>query len=289
MTRHLILILGDQLNFDNPALDGFDASQDAILMVEAVHEATHVWSHKARVALFLSAMRHFYAALLAQYPRGIKGRYLKLGEHPFTTLKAAWTHEIAALTPQKVIICEPGEYRIEQDLIHLCEDMNTQLCILDDTHFMCSKADFSRWAGESKGGQARELRMEFFYRKMRQKYEVLMQGTKPVGGAWNYDTENRKSFGRAGPKNPPEPPKVNIDHLTQSVIDEVNKFFPHHPGSLEHFIWPVTRAEALRFLVTFIESKLSGFGEHQDAMWQSSGGGQSPYLVEPEQLSSSSF
>ena len=61
--RNLTLILGDQLNLDNPALEGFDATQDGILMVECADEATHVWSHKARIVLFLSAMRHFYDCL----------------------------------------------------------------------------------------------------------------------------------------------------------------------------------------------------------------------------------
>ena len=87
MTRHLILILGDQLNLDNPALDDFDATQDAILMVEAIYESTQVWSHKARIVLFLSAMRHFYSALQSQYSRGLQGNYLKLSEHTFATLK----------------------------------------------------------------------------------------------------------------------------------------------------------------------------------------------------------
>ena len=116
MTRNLILILGDQLNLDSPALEGFDARHDHILMVECAGEATHVWSHKARIVLFLSAMRHFYARLSSQYTCGLQGMYLKLGEHDFATLSAAWTHTIAALKPQKLIICEPGEYRLEQDL-----------------------------------------------------------------------------------------------------------------------------------------------------------------------------
>ena len=68
MTRYLILILGDQLNFDNPALEDLDPAQDVIFMAEVSHEATQVWSHKARIVLFLSAMRHFYDALASQYP-----------------------------------------------------------------------------------------------------------------------------------------------------------------------------------------------------------------------------
>ncbi|MDO9282255.1 MAG: cryptochrome/photolyase family protein [Methylotenera sp.] len=278
MTRNLILILGDQLNFDNPALEGFDASKDALLMVEASHEATQVWSHKARIVLFLSAMRHFYDALASQYPCGIQGIYLKLGEHQFTTLKAAWADQISTLKPQKVIVCEPGEYRIQQDLIVLCDEMNAQLIIREDTHFMCSKADFKHWVADGKNGQSKELRMAFFYRKMRQKYDVLMDGGKPVGGAWNYDAENRKSFGKTGPRNLPVAPKVNIDALTQTVIHTVEQYFRDHPGSLENFIWPVTRDQALQFLNTFVNSQLAKFGDHQDAMWQSTDNSQSPYL-----------
>lgn len=273
MTRHLILILGDQLNFDNPALEDFDPAQDAILMAEVSHEATQVWSHKARIVLFLSAMRHFYDALVSQYPCGLQGTYLKLGEHDFATLKAAWAQKITALKPQKVIICEPGEYRLEQDLIALCKALNTQLVIRDDTHFMCSKADFKHFASGKK-----ELRMEFFYRKMRQKYDVLMQGNAPEGGEWNYDAENRKTFGKSGPQNVPIAPQVRVDALTQAVMDDVEKYFPNHPGILAHFIWPVTRADALAFLYDFIQHKLADFGDHQDAMWQSSNNSQSPYL-----------
>jgi len=63
--RHLVLVLGDQLSHDSPALDGIDPAGDRVLMIEARGEATHVWSHKARIALFLSAMRHFAAELHA--------------------------------------------------------------------------------------------------------------------------------------------------------------------------------------------------------------------------------
>ena len=282
MTRNLILILGDQLNLDNPALDDFDAAQDYILMVEASHESTQVWSHKARIVLFLSAMRHFYACLAGRMDIGLQSSYLKLGEHQFTTLKDAWAHYIATLKPQKVIICEPGEYRLEQDLIALCKDTNTQLVMRDDTHFMCSRADFAHYAADGKNGPKKELRMEFFYRKMRAKYDVLMDGKNPVGGTWNFDAENRKTFGKTGPQQLPIAPKVNIDGLTQAVIDDVEQYFPSHSGSLKNFIWPVTREAALQFLDDFIANKLAGFGDHQDAMWQniqsSFDQGQSPYL-----------
>ena len=127
LMRNLILTLGDQLNLDNPVLEDFDVAQDQLLMVECAVEASHVWSHKARIVLFLSAMRHFHACLADQYPCGLSSIYLKLGEHEFSHLKTAWAHHIQILQPQKVIICEPGEYRLAQDLIALCKAQNVQL------------------------------------------------------------------------------------------------------------------------------------------------------------------
>ena len=270
MTRNLVLILGDQLTLDNPALEDFDIAQDRILMVEAPAEATLVWSHKARIAVFLSAMRHFALALNAKQLPLI---YLKLGTHEFATLKQAWLHHIQTLQPQKVIICEPGEYRLEQDLLALAKETGTPLAMRDDTHYMCSRADFKRWAGTNK-----TLRMEFFYRHMRKQYQVLMNGDAPEGGAWNYDAENRKTFGKAGPKDLPAAPDIDLDAISLEVMAEIEQHFPEHPGSLANFIWPVTRAQALVFLQNFVTHKLAGFGDHQDAMWQFQNGKQSPYL-----------
>ena len=274
--RNLILILGDQLNLDNAALIDFDQTQDQVLMVEAAAEAGYVWSHKARIVLFLSAMQHFAETLKMSNVQPI---YLKLGEHQFETLKSAWAHYIELLNPEKIIICEPGEYRLEQDLIALCLEKNTLLVIRDDTHFMCSKADFKYWA---KGGK--QLRMEFFYRFMRKKYMVLMDKDQPQGGRWNYDAENRSAFTKMGPQAVPKSPCVMVDDITSQVIKTVEQFFPNHPGSIKNFIWPVTRDSALQFLDDFITNKLAGFGDYQDAMWESQGNGNSknasdePYL-----------
>jgi deoxyribodipyrimidine photolyase-related protein len=260
MIRHLILLLGDQLSLDNPALEGFDVARDQILMAEVKGEGAHVWSHKARIALFLSAMRHFAETLVAE---GFPVAYYKLGEHAFTELQDVWLHHIQQHTPQKIIVCEPGEHRILQSLRVCSEQANIPLVIRDDTHFMCSQANFKRWAGQSKS-----LRMEFFYRNMRKEHQVLMQGNQPVGGDWNYDHENRKAFGKQGPQAMPSAPLFEVDDITHAVFAEVEHHFQEHPGTLAHFCWPVTRAQALDLLDIFIQFKLGDFGVHQDAMWQ---------------------
>ena len=259
--KNLIVILGDQLNLDNPALDDFDPQQDMVLMIEAPYESTHVWSHKARIALFLSAMRHFAETLRAQ---GYPLCYLQLGQHDFADLSSAWLALLAEYNPQRVIVCEPGDYRVLKTLNDCTEKLTLPLIVRDDTFFMCSQSEFKQWAGNGK-----HLRMEYFYRYMRRRYQVLMNADAPVGGKWNYDHENRKSFDKHGPQAIPDVPRFELDDITEAVIADVEHYFPAHPGELQQFCWPVTRAQALIFLQHFIDYKLADFGTHQDAMWQS--------------------
>jgi deoxyribodipyrimidine photolyase-related protein len=150
--------------------------------------------------------------------------------------------------------------------------MQIPLVVRDDSHFMISQADFKHWAGSNK-----ILRMEFFYRFMRKRHDVLINNGDPEGGAWNYDQDNRQSFGKDGPKSPPESPFFAYDAITKQVFLEVEEHYSNHPGSLANFCWPVTRRQALELLQEFINDKIAEFGPHQDAMWQ---GGliETPYL-----------
>jgi deoxyribodipyrimidine photolyase-related protein len=279
--RHLIVILGDQLDAASAALDGIDATHDVVLMVEAFEESRHVWSHKIRTALFLSAMRHYAAALRE---RGLRVDYRSLDKHADATLADGLCAAIVQHRPQAVIGVQPGDARVQAQLDNAIKsvaayavkpwttDQNSlkngqhKLCTniqwREDRHFLCSLPEFRQWAGDAKS-----LRMEYFYRKMRQQHYILMQGKEPVGGQWNFDADNRKSFGKAGPQNVPAPPVFKTDQITQDVIALVNTHFADHPGHLDTFNWPVSRAEALQALQDFIEHRLPQFGPHEDAMW----------------------
>ncbi len=253
------MVLGDQLNRDAAAFDGFDPASDAVVMVEAVAESTHVWSHKARTALFLSAMRHFARDLEAG---GVRVIYRQLDVCRDESLAAGWLAAIKACEPESLVCVEPGDLRVWQALNETAAKGGLPLDMRSDRHFMCSRDTFARWAGDSKS-----LRMEFFYRQMRREHNILMNGDAPVGGQWNFDSDNRKSFGRAGPGFLPQPPVFAPDDITHAVLALVGREFGDHPGSLEAFNWPVTRAQALVALASFIDERLDAFGPHQDAMW----------------------
>ncbi len=136
---------------------------------------------------------------------------------------------------------------------------NPPVEIRPDTRFLCSHEDFRSWA---EGG--RELTMEFFYREMRRRTGLLMEGANPVGGRWNYDAENRK------PAKPDlfRPPRPNFppDRITQKVMDLVDARFPDHMGTAAGFNLPVTREEAQRGRTASSLRFFRHFGETQDAM-----------------------
>jgi len=246
--RHLVLVLGDQLDADSAAFDGFDPTADAVWMAEVAHEATRVWSSKPRIAVFLAAMRHCRDALRA---KGVTVHYRALNTHDAPTLEAALAEDLAVLQPEAVIAVTPGEWRLAQSLPEVCRTAGTRWIERDDAHFLSAREDFARWAKGRK-----EYRMEYFYREMRRAHDVLMVDGQPAGGAWNFDADNREAFDARGPGFLPAPVRFAPDALTREVIALVEARFAGHPGSLEHFDWPVTPEDAEAALQDFIALRL---------------------------------
>ncbi|MDB5820600.1 MAG: deoxyribodipyrimidine photolyase-related protein [Rhizobacter sp.] len=258
--RSLVIVLGDQLALDAAAFDGFDPAQDAVWMAEASEESTHVWSTKARIAMFLACMRHFAEALRAA---GRTVHYRRLdAAGAASTLTDALQETIDRLQPSKLVMTAPGEWRIWEAMKAVAAANRLPLDVRPDRHFYTTVREF---AAHMKGRKT--LRLEFFYRDARKKHGVLMDRGKPVGGQWNYDADNRQSFGAKGPGFVPPPARFEPDAITRDVIALVNTRFAEHPGSLASFAWPVTRDEALQSLASFIEHRLPEFGRWQDAMW----------------------
>lgn len=259
-TRNLVVVLGDQLDFESAAFDDFDKARDAVWMAEVAEESTHVWSHQARIVLFISAMRHFRDELLR---RNVQVHYSTLDDDKTAgTLHEELAAAIARVHPQKLILVQPGEWRIASKLLEVAQAAGVEIDVRPDRHFICPREEFTRHAESRK-----QLRMEFFYRDMRRKTGTLMSQGEPIGGVWNFDAENRQSFGKTGPGLIPKPVSFPVDIITQEVIQVVRRRFPDHPGELNAFDWPVTRVDALQALHDFIANRLPLFGTFEDAMW----------------------
>jgi deoxyribodipyrimidine photolyase-related protein len=258
--RHLVLVLGDQLDLDAAAFDGFDAAHDAVWMAEVAEESTHVWSSKPRMVMFLAAMRHFALALHAA---GRPLHHTRL-EDPTNrgSLPSQLNADIERLRPAGLVMTAPGDWRVLEAIKGVAQAHSLPLDIREDRHFYCSVREFTAHAQGRKS-----LRMEYFYREMRKRHGVLMQGDQPEGDQWNFDEDNREAFGPAGPGAVPPRAMFKPDAITHDVIALVEARFASHPGRLDSFAWPVTRKQALVALRRFIAERLPLFGRYQDAMW----------------------
>jgi deoxyribodipyrimidine photolyase-related protein len=261
--RSLVIVLGDQLDLNAAAFDGFDAEQDAVWMAEVAEESTHVWSSKPRTAVFLAAMRHFALAL---EEAGRRVYYIRLDDDGNQgSLAAQLQADMTRLQPRALVMTAPGDWRVLQALKAAAAQCALPLEVREDRHFFCTVRDF---AAHAKGRKA--LRMEYFYREQRKRHGVLMQpelAEKPLGDQWNFDEDNREAFGKSGPDAVPLRSTFAPDAVTREVIALVEQRFAAHPGGLESFAWPVTRAQALQSLQVFIKERLPLFGRYQDAMW----------------------
>jgi deoxyribodipyrimidine photolyase-related protein len=255
----LVLVLGDQLDRRSPALSGCRPGTDPVLMIEARGESTRVPSHKVRSALFLAAMRHHAAWLQSQ---GHLVDYVGIDTAQAQDFESAVVHALRRHRPARVRMVEAGEHGVQARIGSTCRAAGVTLETIPDPHFLCSRDAFDDWAG-----QRRSLTMEHFYRHMRRTHGILVEDGAPVGGHWNYDRNNRRSFGRAGPGLLAPVAGFAPDEVTRGALDDVARLFPDNPGDLARFDWPVTREQAMARLGDFVEHHLAAFGPHQDAMW----------------------
>jgi deoxyribodipyrimidine photolyase-related protein len=257
VTPRLILVLGDQLSPDVAALRSADKSRDIVVMAEVMEEASYVPHHPKKIAFIFAAMRKFAAALRAD------GWQVLYGELDDTDNAGSITGELLRRAEQtgiaRVCATEPGEWR----LIDALQGTPLEVSLLEDDRFLASHADFEAWAKGRK-----QLRMEYFYREMRRKTGLLMEGDEPAGGKWNFDHDNRKPA--PGDISYSGAMRFEPDAATSEVLDLVEAKFGSNFGELRPFEMATDRGQARRALSHFIRHALPDFGDYQDAMLRDS-------------------
>ena len=253
----LVLVLGDQLSMELSALRKAEKGSDIVVMAEVAEEAGYVKHHPKKIALIFAAMRKFAKALKED---GWEVRYTRLDDPENAGSIVGELLRRAEETDAPGVICtEPGEWRLYNKLKHA--PIKTH--IVTDDRFIASHKEFEDWAEGRKA-----LRMEYFYREMRRKTGLMMDGDEPAGEKWNFDHENRK----------PAPEEVTHDGPlwfepdaeVEEVLALVEDRFADHFGDLRPFGFATTRPQALKALAHFVEKALPKFGDFQDAMLEDS-------------------
>ena len=202
-------------------------------------------------------MRH-HAARLREL--GWRVDYIALDDPDDT---GSFTGEVARAVarhaPDRIVVTEAGEWRVGAMLDSWQTLFGLPVEIRADTRFLATHAEFEAWADARKS-----LVMEFFYREMRRRTGLLMDGDEPAGGRWNFDTENRRPAQRD--LLMPRPLSFAPDETTRAVIALVAERFADHPGELDGFDYAVTAADASAQADTFFAHALPQFGDYEDAM-----------------------
>ncbi len=247
-----IWVLGDQLSTSISALQGLSPSDCVVLMIESLSCGRRLPYHKQKLVLVWAAMRHF-AQELGEL--GYTVDYYEAQPHIRPALEA----HLSRYRPGRVRLMETAEYGRAARLAGLLQAYGLETEVSPNTMFLSDRSEFARYARRKKS-----LLLATFYRDMRRKTGLLMDGGKPEGGQWNYDRLNRQRA-QSGHRFPGIP-RFEPNAITRSVIELVRREYPAHFGELEGFCLPVSRRDAEQFFEDFLDHRLDLFGPYEDAI-----------------------
>ena len=253
----LRLILGDQLNSNHSWFKEVDGST-TYFMAEMRQETDYVVHHIQKITAFFSAMRYFAEELQA---KGHQIIYYKLEDsknnQSLTKNLSQVIDEINATSFEYQL---PDEYRLDKQLKEYCSSLTIQSNQFTTEHFLTSRNDLETFFEGKK-----QFTMEYFYRYMRKRYNIMMLDEKnPEGGKWNFDHNNRNKW--KGAHLIPSKKDFSKNVLDIVISIERNQIKTIGTINAKQFDWATTRAECLEALTYFCNYLLIHFGTYQDAM-----------------------
>jgi deoxyribodipyrimidine photolyase-related protein len=252
--RRWIYVPYDRFTDQAGPLSEQPTSETGIVIVESTAKALRRPYHKKKLVVLISNMRHF---AMEQQARGVSVLYhFSPTSHGQALLDLQRKLSLPALT-----CTTPAERELRLDLNH-AQQSGLAIDLVDDPTWTSTFADFTDTYGPFHPGKS--YVMDRFYRRMRQKTGILMQGAKPLGGQFSFDAENRKAFRNQVPV--PPPPSFRPDNITQEVIEMVEQIYPHHFGTTRNFDLPCSQPDSDRFWRFFLDHLLPHFGAYEDAM-----------------------
>ncbi|WP_299263495.1 cryptochrome/photolyase family protein [uncultured Psychrosphaera sp.] len=259
--KQLKLILGDQLNPQHSWFRTVD--NDVVFVIAELHqEANYTKHHIQKITAFFSAMHEFAKTLESQ---GHRVCYLTLDDtQAFEDLNALIVSLVKKYDSESFCYQRPDEYRLREQLKNITSHINIPVYEADTEHFLLPFDELP-----NHFTKATHVRMENFYRSMRKRFNILMEGDKPTGGAWNFDSNNRQAFKKSDIKVIPKPLVFNNDaseylaRIKQHGIKTMGK------ESVE-VAYPINKEQSLTLLRFFCQHQLPNFGNFQDAMTMAS-------------------
>ena len=235
--KRILYIAFDHLHRNFGVLKDADPQNDLIVLVESARMTSERRWHPLRLHFLISSAHHFAQDLRSE---GFTVEYIT---------SATTTDGLDQVRTKHgdlpIVAAEPSSFKQSANLSEYGVNF------IENDFFLTPRSLFSHWASSQKS-----FLMENFYRGQRIRLGVLVEGNSPVGGAWNFDKENRLP----PPKNYEWPPYLEF------APDEIDKNVAQQLGIAAPNTWATTRAGALAALANFIENHFAEFGPYEDAM-----------------------
>lgn len=256
--KTLRLVMGDQLNASHSWYQDEDNSVLYVL-AELRQEVSYVKHHVQKIAAFFLGMQGFASALQLA---GHQVLHLKLEDtESYSDLPDLLTQLCARFNIERFEHQRPDEYRLLSQIENInFKEQNIEYACVDSEHFILPFEEIDKYFKKGKS-----TRLEGFYRKMRQRHQIMMEGDDPLGGQWNFDVENRNKLKKQDLADIPKP-LVFENHIGDLLIRLENHGIQHFGEIGDTLLWPVTRKQSIALLDYFCEFGLPRFGQFQDAM-----------------------
>ena len=252
----LRLVLGDQLKCQHSWYKTV-SKETTYCMFEMRQETDYVKHHIQKVVGFFAAMQDFSRHLETQ---GHKVIYLTIDDSSnLQNLEDNLNTLIMSLEITNFEYQSPDEYRLDAQLKCICDTLSISTLQVDSEHFYTDRGELTEFFKGKK-----QFLMERFYREMRKKHNILMNGEQPEGGEWNYDKSNRNKW-----KGSPEiPPFLDFNNNVGPILKSIQNSGVETIGRLEGdtLSYPISRAQSLQQLEYFNQHLLVHFGDYQDAL-----------------------
>jgi len=211
--------------------------------------------HKKKILLHLSSIESYNQKLIGE---GYDSRIIYFYE----LLKKDYFEDFFIREKiTKIFVCKISDFELRKRLLESTKRLSIKVEWFESPLFLLSSVEVQQeFFNKSK------FMMSNFYKKQRKLFNVLLDSnSKPIGGKWTFDSENRKRL----PKNI-EVPKLKKLSYEIPVMQKskliIEKYFRGNPGNIDNFNYAINRKQALNSLDEFLENRLVNFGSFEDAI-----------------------
>jgi deoxyribodipyrimidine photolyase-related protein len=258
MKESLFIILGNQ-QFPLKNIRKFKDNH-VFFMAEVNELCTHFKYHKQKILFFLSSMREYRDSLIEEK---YNIQYEELNKKTNgTSFTSHLNNYLSKNKNIKRITCfEVEDLFFEKIIKDYCIDKNIELNILPSPMFISSRQEFKDYLDSVK-----RPFMKTFYERQRKAHKVLTVASKPVGGKWSYDEDNRKKIPKGVIPPPVIFPKYDQNKNYKDCLKLISELFNGHPGEIDHFLYPINIKDAKRAFRDFLKNRFPLFGDYEDAI-----------------------